>query len=514
MIDKKQIPEEVELRQKEELLRQKQEMLAERELDLLTLRAELHSFEVEYLIKVGAKYVHIDRLQATLDYILASKSPKDINENKRAAESNAKAQQSEKDAIQFIQLENAKYNKFEATPELQSSYRELIKRVHPVLTLDPHDEQRRHELMEQINDSYQAGDLKRLNDVMKSENINPENNKVDSFSAALIKTIRKIMQIEERLTAIECDLEQLHKTDLFVLFKAVGKKAAKGINQLGVMAAEVESRITFLQNQIGQASELDTKTEEDHLCGEIDKVGNNTIARYSNALIRRAFNDLSSESQIYDSAILMVDDDIAALDLLVMNLKAGGFKNIDTAVDGKDATEKLLSGKYKLISLNLNIPSVNGFEVLEFMNAHNIQTKAIIITEFHSEDAVSLTMDLGALAYIDKPITSEQLISTVTSVLKQIEASRMKSGLDPADNLFINATFKQADRLVLAGNYTAALEAIAKAHERYPKNMLVLAYEERIRSIFATQKDKKIETEGHLEYLQDISHFEQKLIHA
>ena len=55
---------------------------------------------------------------------------------------------------------------------------------------------------------------------------------------------------------------------------------------------------------------------------------------------------------------------------------------------------------------------------------------------------------------------------------------------------------KQADRLVREGDYTAALEEIAKARARDPRNLYALAYEERVRSLVASQKEKKPELSG------------------
>jgi hypothetical protein len=249
-----QTPEEIELHQKEELLQQKQEILTERELTLSSLQADLHSFEIEYYIKVGEKYVHLDQLQATLDKILASKTPHDVNAKKRTAESDKKAQKSASDFEQFKQLNENKQNKFEATPELKSLYREIAKLLHPDLTLDPGEKQRRHKLMQQINEAYQAGDIKKLNEIWQAEKNNPENIKGDDIGSALVRAIRKIAQVEKRITTIEYDLEQLRKTDLFVLFELVEKEAAKGIDQLKVMAEELETRITFVQNQIERAN--------------------------------------------------------------------------------------------------------------------------------------------------------------------------------------------------------------------------------------------------------------------
>lgn len=53
---------------------------------------------------------------------------------------------------------------------------------------------------------------------------------------------------------------------------------------------------------------------------------------------------------------------------------------------------------------------------------------------------------------------------------------------------------KQADKLVREGNHVAALEEIAKARARDPRNLYALAYEERVRSLVTAQKDKKPET--------------------
>jgi hypothetical protein len=52
---------------------------------------------------------------------------------------------------------------------------------------------------------------------------------------------------------------------------------------------------------------------------------------------------------------------------------------------------------------------------------------------------------------------------------------------------------KQADKLVREGNFAAALEEIAKARTRDPRNLYALAYEERVRSLVAAHKDKKTE---------------------
>jgi tetratricopeptide (TPR) repeat protein len=76
----------------------------------------------------------------------------------------------------------------------------------------------------------------------------------------------------------------------------------------------------------------------------------------------------------------------------------------------------------------------------------------------------------------------------------------MAKGIDTqrsAEQLKEVAIFlKQADKLVRDGNYASALDEIAKARGRDPRNLYALAYEERVRSLLTAQKEKKIEAEN------------------
>ena len=76
----------------------------------------------------------------------------------------------------------------------------------------------------------------------------------------------------------------------------------------------------------------------------------------------------------------------------------------------------------------------------------------------------------------------------------------MAKGIDTqrsAEQLKEVAIFlKQADKLVREGNYASALEEIARARGRDPRNLYALAYEERVRSLLTAQKEKKAEAES------------------
>lgn len=248
-----QTPEEAELKQKEELLKQKESFLAELELSLSTIGANLRQFEIEYYHKVGLKYVEIDQLQAILDKILASKFPRDASATKKAAESQQRADQSARDADEFKGKAQQK-KKFEATPELKGLYRELAKLLHPDLTVDEGEKKRRHTLMQKINEAYQNGDIDTLRAILDEEKNNPERIKGDDVGSALVRTIRKISQVEKRISQLEKELKALKATDLYVLFEAVEREAKQGRALLQTMSDELNGRIEFLRQQVDKAN--------------------------------------------------------------------------------------------------------------------------------------------------------------------------------------------------------------------------------------------------------------------
>jgi len=245
-----QSPEQNEFKQKEALLQEKLNVLTELEFSLSTLRADLRSFEVEYYPKVGSKYVELDRLQATLEAPLPSRVPSDAKAQRRAAESKAKAEQTAHDAEEYQDLKQTAPVKFQARNELKTLYRNPAKLLHPDSTLDPKEKERRHGLLQQINEAYQSGNPKKVQKIWDAERNNPWNIKGDEIGSTLVRAIRKIAQTEKRIADVRGDLDKLHKTDPYILIETVKKDSEKGDDLLEKMSAELDAQIILLQSQI------------------------------------------------------------------------------------------------------------------------------------------------------------------------------------------------------------------------------------------------------------------------
>ncbi len=102
--------------------------------------------------------------------------------------------------------------------------------------------------------------------------------------------------------------------------------------------------------------------------------------------------------------ILIADDEEAQRMGLASMLRGWGFA-ADTAADGQEALEKLMSEPFSVLITDLKMPRMDGFELLRRLPAENIQVPAIVLTAFGNiETAVSTMHELGAFWFLEKPI--------------------------------------------------------------------------------------------------------------
>lgn len=119
--------------------------------------------------------------------------------------------------------------------------------------------------------------------------------------------------------------------------------------------------------------------------------------------------------------ILVVDDSSTTRSLIASQLSECGDYEIQEAATGFEALKMLPAGKVDLIITDINMPDINGLELISFVREnpiyHDIPT-VIISTEDSAEDR-KRGMELGAEEYIVKPFTAEELRVAVERVLKK-----------------------------------------------------------------------------------------------
>ncbi len=119
-----------------------------------------------------------------------------------------------------------------------------------------------------------------------------------------------------------------------------------------------------------------------------------------------------------DKSILVTDDSAIMRMFLVISLKRMLSVNITEAVNGIDALAKLKSGKFDLLLTDMNMPEMNGAELVRFVRIGMKSDMPIVIitTKGEIKDR-ELGMSLGASGYLTKPVNPAELIKTVLKLL-------------------------------------------------------------------------------------------------
>jgi two-component system, chemotaxis family, chemotaxis protein CheY len=118
----------------------------------------------------------------------------------------------------------------------------------------------------------------------------------------------------------------------------------------------------------------------------------------------------------------LIVDDFSTMRRIVRNLlKEAGYANADEAEDGVVALQKLQGGAFDFVVSDINMPNMNGFDLLKAIRA-DAALKALpvlmITAEARKEDIV-LAAQTGASGYIVKPFTNATLEEKVTKILQK-----------------------------------------------------------------------------------------------
>lgn len=119
--------------------------------------------------------------------------------------------------------------------------------------------------------------------------------------------------------------------------------------------------------------------------------------------------------------VLIVDDIPVNIILLKTMLTRTNVKML-TAANGEEALDIVRRLKPELVLLDIQMPIMNGFEVLKEIKADDQlkQTAVIMVSAFTSAEDIEQSMQLGAAGFIKKPVIMDLLLSSVTSQLDKI----------------------------------------------------------------------------------------------
>ena len=114
--------------------------------------------------------------------------------------------------------------------------------------------------------------------------------------------------------------------------------------------------------------------------------------------------------------ILIVEDERAISNLLRMSLTSAGYC-CDIAHDGMEGADKLEKNRYDLVLLDIMLPKVNGYELMEYIRP--MQIPVIFLTAREKTEEKVKGLRLGAEDYLTKPFEILELLARVETVLRR-----------------------------------------------------------------------------------------------
>jgi len=124
--------------------------------------------------------------------------------------------------------------------------------------------------------------------------------------------------------------------------------------------------------------------------------------------------------------ILIVDDEKDILQSMKEILELEGY-TVDTAETGGEAIEKSKNQFYNLALLDIRLPDMEGTELLTKLHGTMPRMMKIMVTGYPSVQNAVESLNLGADAYIMKPVKPKELLKTVEEKLKEQSEVEMLS---------------------------------------------------------------------------------------
>ncbi len=118
--------------------------------------------------------------------------------------------------------------------------------------------------------------------------------------------------------------------------------------------------------------------------------------------------------------VLVVDDNDVIRDLIRVNLELEGFEVV-TAVDGQDALEKIHDVDPDVMTIDVVMPRLNGFDTVSRLRADPRRStlKIAMVTACAQESDLRRGRAVGVDAYVTKPFDPETLVRTVRDLVAQ-----------------------------------------------------------------------------------------------
>ena len=125
--------------------------------------------------------------------------------------------------------------------------------------------------------------------------------------------------------------------------------------------------------------------------------------------------------------VLVIEDDNRIASLVERALTEDGH-SVTVSQNGRDGATLLLSGQFDAALLDILLPEMDGFEVLEQVRAKRCKTPILVLTAVDAVPKILQAFDLGADDYLVKPFILEILLARVGAIARRVATDRAAAG--------------------------------------------------------------------------------------
>jgi DNA-binding response OmpR family regulator len=215
--------------------------------------------------------------------------------------------------------------------------------------------------------------------------------------------------------------------------------------------------------------------------------------------------------------ILLLEDDLTLNETIAEFLRENDF-DVTPVYDGEEASDAIYEQTFDLFLLDVNVPLINGFNLLKQKRDEGVTTPAIYITSLNSIDSLEDGYNSGCDDYVRKPFALKELLFRVETILKRDFYHESKSRIAIAPSVEYDAStntlYSNDERTRLSSkealllklflrrqNQIVSHEVIYEALWRYdetPSESSLRTYIKNLRKLLGKEKILSVKREGYV----------------
>ncbi len=213
--------------------------------------------------------------------------------------------------------------------------------------------------------------------------------------------------------------------------------------------------------------------------------------------------------------VLLLEDDTLLNEIIEEFLLDLNYEVVST-YDGQDALEAIYENRFDLLLLDVNVPSINGLDILKSLKENSIDIPTIYITSLHTSNDMKNGFEAGADDYIKKPFHLSELELRINNIkrLRQIENTGKIKLTDTIEYDFDNKTLfcneintrlskmeaKVFEYLLKNKNKAVSIDEIANnnwVYDEVPTDTTIRTYIKNLRKVLGKEKILNIKAIGY-----------------